>query len=126
MSKADKICIVCGTGFLGTAKAECCGATCRKKLQRLLADGKQPEFRLIGGKNTKARTTIPIESELRFHKSVGIKSKTIKAGKIKFKEITKESYDAPPQTNIQDEPPRYVQPENRYLAERWKIKMGIK
>src|SRR3989337_1939745 len=55
MAKTDKVCIVCGIGFLGTAKAGVCGATCRKKLQRLKAAGKKPEFALIGGKNTKIK-----------------------------------------------------------------------
>lgn len=53
MAKTDKICIVCGEGFKGTAKAECCSPNCRKRLQRLKEAGKKPEFALVGGKNTK-------------------------------------------------------------------------
>lgn len=52
MAKTEKICIVCGNNFKGTAKAECCGSNCRVKLKRLLEKGEQPKFRLIGGKNT--------------------------------------------------------------------------
>lgn len=53
MAKTDKICIVCGEGFTGTAKAECCGPNCRKRLERLKKAGKKPEYALVGGKNTK-------------------------------------------------------------------------
>lgn len=55
MAKTDKICIVCGEGFKGTAKAECCGSKCRKRLQRLRKAGKKPEYALIGGKKTQAQ-----------------------------------------------------------------------
>lgn len=54
MAKTDKICIVCGEKFQGTAKSECCGVNCRKKLERLKKAGKKPEYALVGGKNTKS------------------------------------------------------------------------
>lgn len=60
MAKTDKICIVCGKYFKGTAKAEVCGPTCRKKSQRLKAAGKTLEYALVGGKNTKG---APVKKE---------------------------------------------------------------
>jgi hypothetical protein len=63
MAKTDKICIVCGEGFQGTAKAECCGPNCRKRLERLRKGGLKPEFELVGGKNTSPAVTPTIKKE---------------------------------------------------------------
>lgn len=70
MAKTDKICIVCGGGFKGTAKAECCTDRCRKRLERLKKAGKKPEFLLIGGKNTKPEVPQkePPKKEFKKHK----------------------------------------------------------
>lgn len=45
--KKDKMCIVCGKTFQGTAKAITCGSTCRGRLKRIVDAGKKPEYWLI-------------------------------------------------------------------------------
>lgn len=86
MAKTDKICIVCGEKFQGTAKAEVCGPKCRKKLQRLKEAGKKPEYALIGGKNTKPLTFQPPIAKT-------TKIEIPLTSKVKYKKATKKSYN---------------------------------
>ena len=98
MPKTPKNCIVCGKEFNGTAKAECCGATCRKKLQRLREAGKNPEFGLIGGKKTKASPKI----------------------------ITQENFEKVIQEVREKQPPKYIDRMNTpFWDELRKKKLGI-
>jgi hypothetical protein len=101
MAKIDKTCIVCGNGFKGTAKAEVCGATCRKRLSRLKAEGKEPPFKLIGGKNSGNKKSAP-----------------------QAKKVGRKESQPPAEPPKQDIKPVHI--ENRYLSERFKMKMGIK
>jgi len=45
--KTDKICVVCGNGFKGTAAAKTCSPACRTALARIKAAHKRPEFILL-------------------------------------------------------------------------------
>jgi hypothetical protein len=89
MAKTDKICIVCGEGFKGTAKAECCGPNCRKRLERLRKAGLKPEFELIGGKNSKPPATPTIKKE---KPPVAVKD-------LNQTSVVKPITDQPPKTN---------------------------
>jgi hypothetical protein len=114
MAKKDKICIVCGEGFKGTEKAEVCGATCRKKLQRLKAAGKKPEYTLVGGKNSKV-SFKPIEEP---------QSKA-------FKKQTSTIYDTHEiAAEGKDEPPKTTKPIDRMNNTFWnelrRKKLGLK
>lgn len=47
--KSEKMCIVCGNVFKGTAKAKVCtkNSNCRVQLKRLLDKGQKPPFELL-------------------------------------------------------------------------------
>lgn len=64
--KTDKICIVCGKIFQGTAKAKVCTpkSNCRVQLKRLLAKGIKPPYELLAKSvNKKSETKQNSTSE---------------------------------------------------------------
>lgn len=62
--KKNKICLVCGSDFLGIESAITCKPSCRTYMSRLIAKGKRPEFYFIAkGKGQKV-PELKKESEL--------------------------------------------------------------
>ena len=91
--KRDRICVVCGKEFKGTAASVTCSGSCRIELARLKKANKRPEFILVAKGKGQKIPDLNAPKRLKFKK--GEKKSIVDwvYKNIVISETTKESFD---------------------------------